>query len=103
MPWFYIAVALVLSAFAWWLVNTRNMFPQQIRTVVNIVVVLIFVGILLWLINMYVPMAPVIKGILNIVVVVATCVFILKAVGLWDDVVGLWNNAVHSAHHSDRP
>ena len=72
MPWFYIAVALVLSAFAWWLVNTRNMFPQQIRTVVNIVVV-------------------------------ATCVFILKAVGLWDDVVRLWNNAVHSAHHSDRP
>ena len=100
MPWFYIAVALVLSAFAWWLVNTRIALPQQIRTVVNIVVVLIFVGILLWLINMFVPMAPVIKAILNIVVVAAVCVFVLKAVGLWGDVVGLWNSAVHRTRHT---
>jgi Na+-translocating ferredoxin:NAD+ oxidoreductase RnfE subunit len=97
MPWFYIAVALVLAGAAWVIVNTRIPLPQQIRTVVNIVVVLIFVGVLLWLINMYVPMAPVIKGILNIVVVVATCVFILQAVGLWGNVVGLWNSAIHRA------
>ncbi len=100
MPWFDIAVALVLAALAWWLVNTRIGLPQQIRTVVNVVVVLIFVGILLWLINMYVPMAPVIKAILNVVVVVATCVFVLKAVGLWGDVVRLWNSAVHRAGHA---
>jgi hypothetical protein len=100
MPWFYIAVALVLAAFAWFLVNTRIALPQQIRTVVNVVVVLMFVGILLWLINMYVPMAPAIKAILNIVVVVAVCVFVLKAVGLWDDVVGLWNGVVHRTRHT---
>lgn len=100
MPWFYIAVALVLSAFAFWLANTRAGFPRQVRTVVNIVVVLIVVGILLWLINMFVPMAPVIKAILNIVVVIATCVFVLKAVGLWGDVVALWHGAVHRAGHA---
>jgi len=100
MPWFYIAVALVLSAFAWWLANTRAAFPQEIRKVVNIVAVLIWIGILLWLINMFVPMAPVIKAILNIVVVVATCVFILKAVGLWGNVVELWDSAVHRTRHA---
>lgn len=100
MPWFYIAVALVLAGAAGWLVNTRAVFSQGVRTVVNIVVALIFVGILLWLINTYVPMAAVIKAILNIVVVVATCVFILKAVGLWGEVLGLWDSVVHRAEHS---
>lgn len=100
MPWFYMAVALVLAGAAWWLVNTRRILPDQIRTIVNIVVALIVVGILLWLINIYVPMAPSIKAILNIVVVIATCVFVLKAVGLWSNVVGLWNSAIHRSRHT---
>jgi hypothetical protein len=40
----------------------------------------------LWLINSYIPMASSIKTILNVVVVVAVCVWVLQAVGLWDDV-----------------
>jgi len=52
----------------------------------NLVVVLIVVGVLLYLINRYIPMASSIKSILNIVVVVAVCVWVLQAVGLWDNV-----------------
>ena len=56
----------------------------------------------LWLINSYVPMAGSIKAILNIVVVAATCVGVLKAVGLWDEVVRLasklWRMPSAKAH-----
>jgi predicted membrane protein len=52
----------------------------------NLVVTLIIVGIALWLINNYIPMASSIKTILNVVVVVATCVWVLQAVGLWGSV-----------------
>jgi predicted membrane protein len=54
---------------------------------IYIVLVLIVVGIGLWLINTYIPMAGSIRAILNAVVVVAVCVWVLKAVGLWGDVV----------------
>jgi membrane-bound ClpP family serine protease len=54
---------------------------------VYIVLVLIVVGLGLWLINTYIPMAGAIKAILNAVVVVAVCVWLLKAAGLWGDVV----------------
>jgi hypothetical protein len=100
MPLFYIGVALVLAAAAWWLVNTKDILPQGGRTVVNIAVVLVFVGILLWLINTYVPMAASIKSILNIFVVVAMCVFILKATGLWSKVVALWDGLIHRSAHA---
>jgi predicted membrane protein len=53
---------------------------------VNLVLVLIVVGVALYLINRYIPMASSIKSILNIVVVVAVCVWILQAVGLWQNV-----------------
>jgi Ca2+/H+ antiporter len=53
----------------------------------NVVLALIVVGIGLWLIDTYIPMAGAIKSILNIVVVVATCVFVLQALGLWNQVV----------------
>ena len=53
---------------------------------VHLVLVLIVVGMALWLINRYIPMASSIKTILNVVVVVAVCVYVLQAVGLWDDV-----------------
>ena len=66
-----------------------------VRTVVNLVLGLIVVGVALLLINSYIPMAGSIKAILNIVVVVATCVGVLQAVGLWSEVVRLWNNLTH--------
>ena len=64
-----------------------------------VVGLLIVVGVLLWLVNTYIPMAGVIKAILNIVVVIATCVAVLKAFGLWGDVVKLWTDVTHKATH----
>lgn len=54
---------------------------------VYIVLVLIVVGMGLWLINTYIPMARSIKTILNVVIVLAVCVWVLKAVGLWTQVI----------------
>jgi hypothetical protein len=54
---------------------------------IYIVLVLIVVGMALWLINTYIPMARSIKTILNVVVVIAVCVWVLKALGLWTQVV----------------
>ncbi len=54
---------------------------------IYIVLVLMVVGMGLWLINRYVPMAGSIKTILNAVVVIAVCVWVLKAAGLWTQVV----------------
>jgi hypothetical protein len=52
----------------------------------NIVVTLIVVGVALWLINTYIPMAGSIKSILNVVVVVAVIIWVLRAVGLWEQI-----------------
>ena len=52
----------------------------------NIVIVLIIVGVALSLINRYIPMASSIKTILNIVVIVSVCVWVLQALGLWQNV-----------------
>jgi hypothetical protein len=54
---------------------------------IYIVLVLIFIGIGLWVINTYIPMAGSIKTILNAVVVIFVCVWLLKAVGLWNTVL----------------
>jgi hypothetical protein len=54
---------------------------------IYIVLVLIVVGMALWLINVYIPMAGSIKTILTAVVVVAVCVWVLKAAGLWNQVL----------------
>ncbi|HEY4361305.1 MAG TPA: Thivi_2564 family membrane protein [Bryobacteraceae bacterium] len=54
---------------------------------VYVVLTLIVVGMLLWLVNTYVPMAGSIKSILNVVVVVFVCVYLLKAFGLWGNVL----------------
>jgi hypothetical protein len=67
--------------------NSSAEIPGQMKRVVNLVVALIVVGMALWLINTYIPMAQSIKTILNIVVVVATCVFVLQVLGIWDQVV----------------
>lgn len=50
---------------------------------IEIVLVLIVVGMALWVINAYIPMAGSIKAILNAVVVIAVVVWVLKAAGLW--------------------
>jgi len=73
------------------------MFPNlaaPIRRVIAVVMALIAVGVFLWLVDTYVPMAQSIKDILNIVVVIATCVFVLQAVGLWAGIVRLWDDVV---------
>jgi predicted membrane protein len=54
---------------------------------IYIVLVLIVVGMALWLINTYIPMAGSIKAILNAVIVIAVCVWVLKAAGLWTQVL----------------
>jgi len=64
------------------------------RKMINLVLLLVAIGICLWLINTYVPMAHSINVILNIVVVLGTCVMVLKAAGLWDEIVRTWNHLV---------
>jgi hypothetical protein len=54
---------------------------------IYIVFVLIVIGVGLWLIDAYIPMAGSIKTLLNVVVVIAVCVWLLKAVGLWSQVL----------------
>jgi predicted membrane protein len=95
MPLLSFVVALVAVGLAAWLVNRYVPMPVGPKTIVNVVLALIVVGMALWLINTYVPMAGSIQAILNIVVVVAACVGVLQAVGLWSDVVRLWNNLTH--------
>ena len=95
MPLMYIGVALILVAIIALVINRYIQLPANITAILNVVLALIIVGMGLWLINMYVPMAGSIKAILNIVVVVATCVGVLQAVGLWNQVVSLWNDLRH--------
>jgi hypothetical protein len=54
---------------------------------VYIVLVLIVVGMAMWLINTYIPMASGINRILNAVVIICTAIWVLKAFGLWNQVV----------------
>jgi|HubBroStandDraft_4_1064222.scaffolds.fasta_scaffold1076540_2 hypothetical protein len=83
-------IALIVVGLIARFVNTSPEVPGEIKRVVNLVVALIIVGIALWLINTFIPMAQSIKTILNIVVVVATCVFVLQALGVWNQVVRMW-------------
>jgi len=85
-------VALILVVILLWLVNAYIPLATNMKRIVNIVLVLIVVGIVLWVINTYIPMAGSIKDILNIVVVIATCVGVLQAVGLWDDIKDVAKN-----------
>src|SRR5271156_2399557 len=85
-------LALIAVVAALWLIHTYIPLTGRIQTVVNIVLVLLVVGIVLWLINTYIPMAGSIKAILNIVVVIATCVGVLQALGLWEEIVNFVRN-----------
>ena len=54
---------------------------------IYILLVLIGAGMALWIVNTYIPMARGIKAILNAVVVLVICVWLLKAFGLWTQIV----------------
>jgi predicted membrane protein len=95
MPLVDSALALVSVGIVALLINTWVPMPRNIKTILNVVLSLIVVGTALWLINTYVPMAGSIKTILNIVVVAATCVQVLRAVGLWNRTKRLWSNLTH--------
>ena len=49
----------------------------------TIVLALIAVGVLLWLMNTYVPMDDQIKRIVNIIVIVVIVLWLMKAFGLF--------------------
>jgi len=95
MPLIYLGLALLVVGIVAWLINAYVPLPGNIKTILNVVLALIVVGMGLWLINTYVPMAGSIKAILNIVVVVATCVQVLRALGLWNRTMRLWSNLTH--------
>jgi len=92
MPLIEVLIALAVVALIAWITNAHVSMPQTAKGVLNVVLGLIVVGMLLWLVNMYVPMAGSIKGILNIVVVVACCIWVLKAFGLWGQIVRFWHS-----------
>ncbi len=71
----------------------------DVKKILSLVLDLIIAGTVLWIINTYIPMAHSIKALLNIVVVVAACVYVLKAAGLWDDIVRMWDNLKFRATH----
>ena len=95
MSFIYILVALIVVGGVAWLTRTRIPIPAGFRNILDVVLGLIIVGMLLWLVNSYVPMAGSIKGLLNIVVVIACCVWVLKAFGLWDQLVRFSRNLTH--------
>ena len=95
MPVIQVVVSLLVVGILAWLTNRYSPISGNIRVIINVVLALIVVGIFLWLINTYVPMAGSIRALLNIVVFVATCVLVLKAVGLWDRVVRIWSDLTH--------
>ncbi len=49
---------------------------------ISIIVALVIVGVVLWAINTYIPMAQNIKTILNVVVVVVVCLWLLQVFGV---------------------
>jgi cytochrome c oxidase assembly factor CtaG len=52
---------------------------------ITVVITLCVVGLLLWLVNRFIPMQSQIKEILNGVVVIAVVLWLLKVVGLFDN------------------
>jgi predicted membrane protein len=103
MPLVQLMLALIVVAAIAWFINMYVPMNEKIKPIVNLVLALVVIGMFLWLINVYVPMAASIKAILNIVVVVATCVFVLQTVGLWERVVALWNKMISSATRASSP
>jgi hypothetical protein len=61
------------------------MIGEHQMPLVTVVIVLAVVGLLLWLVNRFIPMQGQIKAILNGVVVIAVVLWLLKIVGLFDN------------------
>jgi predicted membrane protein len=102
LPVLYLLIALIVVALVARGIRPYLPADATIQAIPNVVLALLVVGIVLFLINTYIPMAESIKVILNIVVVVATCVGVLKAVGLWDSIVRT-SNKVISSHKLEPP
>lgn len=58
-------------------------------SLITVLFVLVIVGVLLWLVNTYIPMDATIKKIFNIVVVVVVIIWLLKAFGLFDNLMNV--------------
>jgi uncharacterized BrkB/YihY/UPF0761 family membrane protein len=101
MPLFQVVVALIILVILAWMMDRFVPAEGKTRTVLGLVFTLIVVGIGLWLINTYIPMAESIKGILNVLVFVATCVYVLKATGVWIFIERTWNRRLE--HRADSP
>jgi len=56
---------------------------------VTVLLVLIVIGVLLWLVNTYIPMDSKIKSIFNIVVVILVIIWLLKAFGVFNDLMNV--------------
>jgi hypothetical protein len=95
MPLIDVLVALVLVLVIGWLTRSYIPITPGFRSIVDVVLGLIVVGMLLWLVDSYVPMAGSIKGLLNIVVVIACCIWVLKAFGVWDQLVRWTRDFTH--------
>jgi hypothetical protein len=93
MPLLQVVLALAVVAAIALLIRTYVRIPNFV-VMANLVLGLLLVGIVLWVVNTYVPMAESIKAILNVVVVVGTCVWVLQTVGLWIELVKLWNRFI---------
>src|ERR1035441_7148538 len=60
-------------------------FAREKMPLVTVVITLVVIGLLLWLVNRFVPMPGQIKAILNGVIVIAVVLWLLKIVGLFDN------------------
>ena len=56
---------------------------------ITVVIALAVVGLLLWLVNRFIPMQSQIKSILNGIVVIAVVLWLLRIVGLFDNITQL--------------
>jgi uncharacterized membrane protein len=61
------------------------MIGEHHMPLVTVVIVLAVIGLLLWLINRFIPMQGQIKAILNGVIVIAVVLWLLKVVGILDN------------------
>ena len=52
--------------------------------VINIIIILALIGIGMWVINRYLPIEEPWKKVLNIVAVIATVLWLLKVLGIYD-------------------
>lgn len=56
-------------------------------SVISILIVILVVGFLLWVVNTKIPMDSTVNTILNIVVVLGLIIWLLKAFGIWGNVL----------------